>query len=264
MSAASNPSSRSVPREALAVPRGNERYWFHGGQWYRHDGPGFVVVAPPVGLIVPVLPSLYVTLNIGGVPYYYANDTYYSYNPAAAGYEVVAPPEGIESASALPPTQATPAGNGVQVRIGGAVVLGVPMEALNGAAVAAVRPEDLTVAPDGPIAVTVEAAEYRGRDFYGFGRTQDDTELFFRSDRRVGNGDAVRLAVRHVHDVVAGRRHRYQLESTAVNEGVEQRTTLLRAVLVQHHSGNIKHFKRGGVAKQKHLNNGRHKKSQAR
>ena len=42
-------------------------------------------------------------------------------------------------------------------------------------------------------AVTVEAAEYRGRDFYGFGRTPDGTELFFRSDLRVHDGEHVRV-----------------------------------------------------------------------
>ena len=31
----------------------------------------------------------------------------------------------------------------------------------------AIRPEDLAPAADGPIAAMVEAAEYRGRDFYG-------------------------------------------------------------------------------------------------
>ena len=98
-----------LPREALVVPHGSERYWFHNGVWYRPGAGGYVVIAPPFGVVVPVLPALYVTVMVGGVPYYYANDTYYSYNPAAAGYEVVAPPEGIESASALPPTQATPA-----------------------------------------------------------------------------------------------------------------------------------------------------------
>ncbi len=93
----------------------------------------------------------------------------------------------------LVPTTALPSGNGVSVRIGGALVAGVPMEKLSGAAIAAVRPEDLIVAADGPITVTVEAAEYRGRDFYGFGRSDDGAELFFRSDRRVGSGDRVRL-----------------------------------------------------------------------
>jgi len=95
-----------LPREALAVPRGNDRYWFHGGNWYRHDGSRYVVIAPPIGLIAPVLPALYVTLNIDGVPYYYANETYYTYNPDAAGYEVVAPPPNAQNVTPPPPTEA--------------------------------------------------------------------------------------------------------------------------------------------------------------
>jgi putative spermidine/putrescine transport system ATP-binding protein len=79
------------------------------------------------------------------------------------------------------------------VMIGGAALTGVPMEPVRGAAIAAVRPEDLSTAADGPIVLTVEAAEYRGRDFYGFGRTQDGTELFFRSDLRVDSGETVRV-----------------------------------------------------------------------
>jgi putative spermidine/putrescine transport system ATP-binding protein len=90
-------------------------------------------------------------------------------------------------------THAEPAGNGVAVTIGGARLFGVPIEAVNGAAVAAIRPDDLIAGPDGPIEATVQAAEYRGRDFYGFARTTDGTELFFRSDARVGAGDLVRL-----------------------------------------------------------------------
>jgi putative spermidine/putrescine transport system ATP-binding protein len=57
----------------------------------------------------------------------------------------------------------------------------------------AIRPEDLTPAGDAPIAATVDAAEYRGREFYGFARTADGTELYFRSERRVTAGDAIRL-----------------------------------------------------------------------
>ena len=79
---------------------------------------------------------------------------------------------------------------GVAVRIGGARVIGMALETIGPRAVAAIRPEDLTPAPDGPIAATVEAAEYRGRDFYGFARAADGTELFFRSEARVRPGDA--------------------------------------------------------------------------
>jgi len=40
---------------------------------------------------------------LGGVPYYYANDTYYSWNGVHEEYEVVAPPAGIDSGTTQPP-----------------------------------------------------------------------------------------------------------------------------------------------------------------
>ena len=82
---------------------------------------------------------------------------------------------------------------GIAVRIGGARVIGTALETIGPRAIAAIRPEDLTPTSDGPIAATVEAAEYRGRDFYGFARAADGTELFFRSEARVRPGDAIRL-----------------------------------------------------------------------
>ena len=82
---------------------------------------------------------------------------------------------------------------GIAVRIGGARLVGTSLETIGPRAVAAIRPEDLTPTPDGPIAATVEAAEYRGRDFYGFARAGDGTELFFRSEARVQPGDLIRL-----------------------------------------------------------------------
>ncbi|HET6184466.1 MAG TPA: ABC transporter ATP-binding protein [Acetobacteraceae bacterium] len=90
-------------------------------------------------------------------------------------------------------SRAVVAGNGVRVSVGGAELEGSPVGAVSGAAVVAIRPEDLTPAADAPIAAVVEAAEYRGRDFYGFARAKDGTELFFRSENRVGEGEAIRL-----------------------------------------------------------------------
>jgi hypothetical protein len=57
---------------------------------------------------VPYLPPYYTTLWIGGYPYYYANDTYYSWNPGQGQYEVVQPagadaPAGVDGASTEPP-----------------------------------------------------------------------------------------------------------------------------------------------------------------
>ena len=91
------------------------------------------------------------------------------------------------------PTRAEASGNGLTVTIGGAVLGAVAVEPTTGPAVAAIRPEDLVAVSGGPIALTVEATEYRGRGFFGFGRTVDGTELFFRSDTRVGDGETVRL-----------------------------------------------------------------------
>jgi len=90
-------------------------------------------------------------------------------------------------------TQAVVEGDRVMVTVGGARLAGVAVGPVSGPAVAAIRPEDLTPAPDGPVAAIVEAAEYRGRDFYGFARTADGTELFFRSEIRVKAGETVRL-----------------------------------------------------------------------
>ena len=98
-------------------------------------------------------------------------------------------------------TRAEPAGNGVVVTIGGARFPAIPMEpagpaaatTAGGDAIAAVRPDDLLATPDGAIPASVIIAEYRGRDFYGSARADDGTELFFRSDRRVAAGEAIRL-----------------------------------------------------------------------
>ena len=63
----------------------------------------------------------------------------------------------------------------------------------SGPALAAIRPEDLTVAADGPIAARVETSEYRGRDFYGTARSPGGAELFFRAAMRLVPGEDIRL-----------------------------------------------------------------------
>jgi hypothetical protein len=77
--------------------------------WYRRSGPGFVVVRPPIGIVVPILPPGYSTVVAAGVPYYYADDVYYEQAPG--GYAVVTPPAdvadaGYAQAPATPPVQA--------------------------------------------------------------------------------------------------------------------------------------------------------------
>lgn len=92
---------RGRPWGAVAVAGG--RYWYGGGVWYRPYGARWLVVAPPLGVFVPALPTYYTTVWFGGVPYYYADDAYYVFRGAERGYEVVAPPAG---ASPEPPAGA--------------------------------------------------------------------------------------------------------------------------------------------------------------
>ena len=83
---------------------------------------------------------------------------------------------------------------GVAVMIGGARLIGTPIDAVGPRSVVAIRPDDLRLTGGGPIMATVEIAEYHGRDFYAVARAADATELFFRSDKRVNPGEPVRLA----------------------------------------------------------------------
>ena len=76
--------------------------------WYASGPGGFVVAAPPRGLVVSVLPPFYTTVWLGGVPYYYADDVYYRWDPGVSAYQVVAPPPGADNPG-QPPPQAAPA-----------------------------------------------------------------------------------------------------------------------------------------------------------
>jgi len=60
-------------------------YW-HGGFWPRaYYGYGF-------SWFLPILPLAYATYWYGGIPYYYADDVYYTWNPTYDGYVATDPP----------------------------------------------------------------------------------------------------------------------------------------------------------------------------
>ncbi len=93
-------------------------------------------------------------------------------------------------------TQSAASGRGQSVSIGGVGLPATPVEPTpDGPAIAAVRPDDLKVAADGALSVTVETVQYHGHDFYCSGRAGDGTELYFRSARKIEKGEAVRLSV---------------------------------------------------------------------
>jgi putative spermidine/putrescine transport system ATP-binding protein len=88
------------------------------------------------------------------------------------------------------------AGGLAQVDIGGGTLEGIPRGELKGdTAVVAVRPDDLVPAAGrGGIAATVEAIEYRGREFHGMARTPAGAELHFSSTAPLAIGAPVSLA----------------------------------------------------------------------
>jgi hypothetical protein len=102
---------RGIPRGAYTIHRGQDVFFYHGGEWYRRNGAFSVVIGAPIGAFVPALPPLYSTVWWGGVPYYYADDTYYTWNAGANEYEVVNPPDDIESGG----TTETPAADSIFV-----------------------------------------------------------------------------------------------------------------------------------------------------
>jgi len=48
----------AVPGRPYVVAHGGVHYYYSGGVWYAPRGPTFVVVGPPVGVFVPVLPLI--------------------------------------------------------------------------------------------------------------------------------------------------------------------------------------------------------------
>jgi hypothetical protein len=83
---------------------------FHGGYGWRGGygwgwrggyGPWFWG-GLGLGLYFATLPYYYSTYWWGGVPYYYADNTYYRWNPTVSQYETVSPPPGLQGQAAAP------------------------------------------------------------------------------------------------------------------------------------------------------------------
>jgi hypothetical protein len=93
--------NRRPPRYVSNLPGGYRQYswngrpyYNHGGHWYRPYGSRYVVVGAPYGLFVNYLPGYYSSFWFGSTRYFYADDTYYTYEPARRGYVVTHSPYG--------------------------------------------------------------------------------------------------------------------------------------------------------------------------
>ena len=81
---------RRIPSAAFTLTLGGMAYFYFDGLFYHHYPHGYVVVAPPIGVIVPTLPFGYVIVTLHGTNYYYHDHTYYIWD--RRGYRVVAEP----------------------------------------------------------------------------------------------------------------------------------------------------------------------------
>ncbi len=77
--------------EAFAWGHRDDRYYFHGGRWYKPSRFWFDVAVPviTIGAIVESLPSGYTTVVVRGAPYYYYDNVYFQ-TYQSGGY-IVAP-----------------------------------------------------------------------------------------------------------------------------------------------------------------------------
>jgi hypothetical protein len=80
-------------RGAITVNYAGLSYRFYDGVWFEPRGPAFMVVAPPIDVVVPTLPTFATAVSSGGDTYLYANDTYYRARPDLGGYQVVNDPD---------------------------------------------------------------------------------------------------------------------------------------------------------------------------
>jgi hypothetical protein len=128
---------RNVPPDSLVVNYAGVSYRFHGGVWFEPRGPAFVVVAPPIGLIVQTLPAFATSVRGSGGALLYANETFYRARPDIGGYEVVNDPLQDPAAriAAPMPTPAQMAMAQVATTIPAATVAAIPAQVATAAQV---------------------------------------------------------------------------------------------------------------------------------
>jgi hypothetical protein len=81
----------ALPPHVAWTPYHGVRYGYWGGVWYEPYGSSWVVVRPPVGIVIGGLPAFATVVTIGGIGYWYANGVYYR-EYGGGGYEVVPSP----------------------------------------------------------------------------------------------------------------------------------------------------------------------------
>ena len=96
----------SLPFGAIMVSMGGVHYHYYNGYYYRPHTNGYILVEPPIGLVVPILPPGSVNVIIGRRPYYMYEGIYYM--PVISGYQVIERPAEVIVETAPVATTKTP------------------------------------------------------------------------------------------------------------------------------------------------------------
>ena len=108
---------RSLPVGYVQVSVGGTGYYYYDGVYFRPTTDGtYIVVAPPVGAIVPQLPNGAQAIGLGSDTYYYGGGAFYLQQPT--GFGVVEAPLGLTVAD-LPPGAALVVIDGVIYYVAG-------------------------------------------------------------------------------------------------------------------------------------------------
>jgi hypothetical protein len=67
----------SLPFGTVSVSYGDRYYHYYDGRYYRPYDRGYVMVDPPIGILVPALPAGSVAVMIGTRPYYRFGSVFY-------------------------------------------------------------------------------------------------------------------------------------------------------------------------------------------
>lgn len=93
-----------LPGAYVSLAVAGAEFFYCAGLYYRYSTAGYVVIEPPLGAVIPVLPDGYTVVYVNGLPYYYYASTYYTVAPSG-GYVVVSP--AVETTTTVVTTPAT-------------------------------------------------------------------------------------------------------------------------------------------------------------
>lgn len=90
-----------LPRSFHVVRWHGTPYRYYQGIFYRPHGASFVVVAPPIGIHVALLPVGHVVIHVGTRPFFVYNDVWYVWDADTDDYVVVERPEDVSESKGV-------------------------------------------------------------------------------------------------------------------------------------------------------------------